>query len=120
MMRHLLKSKLHRATVTEANLDYVGSLTVPPDLRELVDLVPNELVHVVNINTGARFETYVIEGERGSGSIAVNGGAARLAVPGDRIIVLAYAMVDEADVPGFTPRVAVLDERNEIVQTIGC
>ena len=118
MMRHMLKSKLHRAVVTEANLEYVGSLTVPTDLLETVDLVPHEMVHVVNLNTGARFETYIIEGERGSGHIAANGGAARLVTPGDRIIVLAYSYVPEEDVPAWKPHVVVLDEHNRVIQTI--
>jgi aspartate 1-decarboxylase len=118
MMRHMLKSKLHRAVVTEANLDYIGSLTVPSDLLEQVDLIPNEMVHVVNLNTGARFETYIFEGERNSGHIAANGGAARLVTPGDRIIVLAYAYVPEEDIPSWKPRVVVLDEKNRISLTI--
>jgi aspartate 1-decarboxylase len=118
MMRHMLKSKLHRATVTSTNVDYVGSLTIPADLMETVGLVANEQIQVVNVSTGARFVTYVFQGEAGSGRIQVNGGAARLAQPGDRIIICAYAIVPEEDVPGWAPRVAVLDERNRVVEMI--
>jgi aspartate 1-decarboxylase len=118
MMRHMLRSKLHRAAVTSTNLEYVGSLTVPADLLEAVDLVANERIQVVNIDTGARFETYVFVGEAGSGEIAVNGGAARLAEPGDRIIVCAYALVSEEELPTFRPRVAVLDDKNRILEML--
>lgn len=114
----MLKSKIHRATVTEANLEYVGSLTIPRDLMDAVGLVANEHIHVVNISTGARFETYVIEGAAGDGEFCVNGAAARLAEPGDRIIVLSYAFVPEADVPGWRPQVAIVDEANRIVEMI--
>jgi aspartate 1-decarboxylase len=115
----MLRSKLHRAAVTSTNIDYIGSLTIPADLMEAVGLVANERIQVINIDTGARFETYVFEGAAGDGKIAVNGGAARLATPGDRIIICAYALVDESELPGFRPHVAVLDERNRIVETLG-
>jgi len=115
-MRSMLKSKLHTATVTEANLEYVGSLTVDMDLLEAVGLVPNEQIHVANLNNGERFTTYLFEGERGSGVMCVNGAAARLATPGDRIIVMAYAWLDESEVAGHEPKVAILDERNQIVR----
>ena len=118
MFRSMLKSKIHRAVVTEANLEYVGSLTIPADLMEAVGLVAHEHIHVANVNTGARFETYVIEGPAGSRAFCVNGAAARLAEPGDRIIVLSYAFVPEADVPGWTPRVAILDEANRLVDAL--
>ncbi len=92
-----MKSKLHGATVTQCNLGYVGSLTIDRNLMELADLLPNEKVQVVNVNTGARFETYVIEGEAGSGVIGANGGAARLCVEGDQLLVIAYGLIDDRE-----------------------
>ena len=115
MIRELMKSKIHRATVTDAHLDYVGSLTVDADLMEAVDLVPHEKVHVVNINNGARFETYVIEGEAGSGVMCANGAAARLVQPGDRVIVISYGFYEDADARRHVPKVAFVDERNRVV-----
>ncbi len=115
MLRELMKSKIHRATVTDARLDYVGSLTVDADLMRAVDLAPDEKVHVVNINTGARFETYVIEGEAGSGTVCANGAAARLVQPGDLVIVIAYGFFDEAEARKHRPKVAFVDSRNRIV-----
>lgn len=107
-----MKSKLHRATVTGANLDYVGSITLDPDLMARVDLVPHERVQVVDIDNGARLETYVIPGEPGSGEVCLNGAAARLVQPGDKVIVISYALVDDAEARRHTPTVVVLDERN--------
>ncbi len=112
MLRELMKSKIHRATVTDARLDYVGSLTVDADLMGAADLVENEKVHVVNINSGARFETYVIEGKAGSGVICANGAAARLVQAGDLVIVIAYGFFDEAGARGHRPRVVFVDARN--------
>jgi aspartate 1-decarboxylase len=116
MMRILCKSKIHRATVTEANLNYEGSLTLDPLLMEAAGLVPLEQVHVLNLNNGARFETYLIEGERGSGTVCVNGAAARLVQVGDPVIVLAYALVPEDELSDFTARIVFVDEHNRVVR----
>lgn len=113
----MMKSKLHNATVTEANLHYVGSITIDADLLRLVDMLPHEKVQVVNNTNGARFETYVIAGERGSGTICLNGAAARLVQPGDRVIIIAYASMADAEARQHCPQVAVLDEQNRVVQT---
>ncbi len=113
--RTMLKSKIHRATVTDANLNYVGSITVDTDLLDAADIRPYEHVHVVNINNGARFETYAIEGARGSGTMCLNGAAARLAQPGDLIIVLSYAQYDDADLAGYEPVVVHVDAQNQRV-----
>lgn len=118
MFRHMMKSKIHRATVTEANLHYVGSITVDVDLLEQVDILPNEKVQVVNNNNGARLETYVIPGERGSGVICLNGAAARLVQPGDMVIIIAYALVEEKEVKQFQSKVAIMGEGNKIVECI--
>jgi aspartate 1-decarboxylase len=116
MMRILCKSKIHRATVTEANLNYEGSLTLDPLLMEAAGLIPFEQVHVLNLNNGERFETYLIEGERGSGTVCVNGAAARLVQVGDPIIVLAYALVPEDELSDFTARIVFVDEHNRVVR----
>lgn len=118
MLRMMMKSKLHRATVTEANLNYVGSITIDQELMEQVDLLPNERVQVVNNHNGARFETYVIPGERGSGVICLNGAAARLVQPGDQVIIIGYAMIDEEEAKTYQPKVAILDEQNRIERMI--
>jgi aspartate 1-decarboxylase len=115
-MRILCKSKIHRATVTEANLNYKGSLTLDPLLMEAAGLVPFEQVHVLNLNNGERFETYLIEGERGSGTVCVNGAAARLVQVGDPVIVLAYALVPEDELSDFTARIVFVDEHNRVVR----
>jgi len=115
-MRILCKSKIHRATVTEANLNYEGSLTLDPLLMEAAGLVLFEQVHVLNLNNGERFETYLIEGERGSGTVCVNGAAARLVQVGDPIIVLAYALVPEDELSDFTARIVFVDEHNRVVR----
>ena len=115
MFRTMLKSKIHRATVTQADLDYVGSLTVDRDLLDAVDLLPGEQVHVVDVTNGARLITYVIEGERGSGVIGVNGAAARLVHPGDVVIVIAYALTADAEAASLQPRVVLVDAQNRIV-----
>jgi aspartate 1-decarboxylase len=114
-----MKSKLHQATVTEANLHYVGSITIDGDLMDAVDLLPNEKVQIVNNNNGARFETYVIQGERGSGVICLNGAAARLVHPGDNVIIIGYALMSEEEVKNYHPKVAILDEKNNIKQLLG-
>lgn len=118
MILTMMKSKLHRAIVTEANLNYVGSITIDRDLMDAVGLLPNEKVQIVNNNNGARLETYVIEGERGSGVICLNGAAARLVQVGDVVIIIAYAQMDEKEARHFVPKVAVLDEKNKISQMI--
>lgn len=120
MMRILCKSKIHRAIVTDANLNYEGSLTLDPLLMEAAGLVPFEQVHVLNLNNGERFETYLIEGERGSGTVCVNGAAARLVQVGDPIIVLAYALVPEQELTDFHAKIVFVDERNRVerVETI--
>jgi aspartate 1-decarboxylase len=116
MIRTLCKSKLHGATVTEANLQYTGSVTVDPLLMQAADLVPYEQVQVVNLNNGARFETYCIQGTAGSGTICLNGAAARLAVVGDKVIIISYAQLREDELEGFAPKLVFLDERNRIRQ----
>ncbi|NLI68052.1 MAG: aspartate 1-decarboxylase [Bacilli bacterium] len=118
MFRTMMKSKIHRARVTEADLNYVGSITIDQDIMEKVDILPNEKVQVVNNNNGARFETYVIPGERGSGVICVNGAAARLVQKGDVIIIIAYALIEDKELKNFRPKIAIMNERNEIEQFI--
>lgn len=114
--RTMMKSKIHRATVTDANLNYVGSITVDRDLLQAADILPYEQVFVLNINTGARFETYAIEGPAGEGDICLNGAAARLAQPGDLVIVLTYAQYEEAELEGFEPTVVHVDAQNRQVE----
>ena len=114
MRRNMCKSKIHRATVTDANLAYEGSITLDPVLMEAADLLPYEQVHVVDCDNGARFETYVIEGERGSGDVCLNGAAARLVQPGDKVIIMSYASYDEAELAGFEPKVVFVDGENRI------
>ncbi|HEX5725166.1 MAG TPA: aspartate 1-decarboxylase [Longimicrobiaceae bacterium] len=114
MLRTMCKSKIHRATVTGADLNYVGSITIDPVLMEAADLLEYEQVAVVNVNNGARFETYVITGEPGRGEICLNGAAARLAHPGDKVIIISYAQYDEAELEGYRPVVIFVDEQNRI------
>ena len=114
-MRTMLKSKIHRATVTEANLQYEGSITIDKDLMEAADMLPFEQVHVLDIDNGSRLETYVIEGERGSGEICINGAAARLVTAGDRVIIISYQTISEADALNLVPRLVYVNEKNEIV-----
>ena len=117
--RTMLKSKIHRATVTDANLNYVGSITVDRDLLDLADIREYEKVAVLNINTGARFETYAIDGPRGRGDICLNGAAARLAHPGDLVIILTYAEFDESElVGGYEPTVVHVNSRNEVTELV--
>jgi aspartate 1-decarboxylase len=116
-MRTMLKGKIHRATVTEANVDYEGSITVDPVLMEAADILPFEQVHVLDINNGARLQTYAIEGKRGSGVICLNGAAARLIHAGDLAIILAYDLVTEEEARSHRPRLVYVNERNEIVRT---
>ncbi|MEH0934711.1 aspartate 1-decarboxylase [Micromonospora psammae] len=115
MFRSMMKSKIHRATVTQADLHYVGSVTVDADLLEAADLLPGEKVDIVDIDNGARLSTYVIEGPRKSGIIGINGAAARLINPGDLVILIAYALVEESAVRDFQPRVVFVDDGNRLV-----
>jgi len=115
--RHMLKSKVHRATVTHADLHYVGSLTLDRDLMDAAGLLPGERVDVVDINNGARLSTYVIEGAAGSGVVGINGAAARLVTTGDLIIIIAYAMVDDSEAAALRPRVVFVDQDNHITGT---
>lgn len=115
MLRTMLKSKIHRATVTDADLHYVGSITVDPELLEAADILEHEQVAVVDVNNGARFETYTIPGERGSGEIKVNGAAARLVHHGDTIIVISYAQYTREEMEHYEPRVVHVDAHNRIV-----
>ncbi|HEU4569146.1 MAG TPA: aspartate 1-decarboxylase [Gemmatimonadales bacterium] len=114
MLRHLMKSKIHRATITSADLHYEGSLTVDQDLLDAADLVVNEEVQIVNVNNGHRFSTYVIPGPRGSGVMQLNGAAARLGLPGDLIIVISYGVFDEAEAKKHQPRVVLVDGHNRV------
>ena len=116
MLRTMMKSKIHRATVTQANLHYVGSVTVDEDLLEAADLLPGELVHIVDVTNGARLETYTIAGERGSGVIGVNGAAAHLVHPGDLVILIAYAQLETAEARSFSPAVVFVDDENRVVE----
>ncbi|WP_395107531.1 aspartate 1-decarboxylase [Actinomadura sp. SCN-SB] len=115
MFRTMFKSKIHRATVTQADLHYVGSLTVDRDLMDAADLLPGEQVQVVDIDNGARLETYLIEGERGSGVIGINGAAARLVQPGDLVIIISYAAMSDAEARAFVPKVVHVDRTNSII-----
>jgi aspartate 1-decarboxylase len=114
----MLAGKIHRATVTEANLDYEGSVTIDPDLMEAADIFPFELVHVLDIDTGARLETYAIEGTRGSRVICMNGAAARLIHKGDKVIILHYRTVDEEiAMNNFEPNIVLVDQNNNLIPT---
>lgn len=118
MFRTMMNAKIHRAHVTEANLNYVGSITIDEDLIEAVGIQPNEKVQIVNNNNGARLETYVIPGERGSGVVCLNGAAARLVQPGDIVIIISYVLVAEEKVADHHPTVAIMDEHNKIKQLL--
>ena len=117
MHRTMLKSKIHRVTVTQADLHYVGSVTVDEDLMEAADLLPGEQVAIVDVTNGARLETYVITGPRGSGVIGINGAAARLVHTGDLVILIAYGQMDDAEARRFVPRVVFVDADNRITGT---
>jgi aspartate 1-decarboxylase len=117
MLRTMMKSKIHRATVTQADLHYVGSVTVDEDLLDAADLLPGELVHIVDVTNGARLETYTIAGERGSGVIGINGAAARLVQPGDIVILIGYAQMDTEEARAFKPSVVFVDADNVVVAT---
>jgi aspartate 1-decarboxylase len=113
-MRTILKSKIHRARVTDADLHYEGSITLDRDLMDAADLLPYELVHVLDIDNGNRLQTYVIEGGRGTREVCINGAAARLVSPGDLVIVLGYATVEEEEARRLTPKLVYVDEENRI------
>lgn len=114
-MRTMLKSKIHRARVTDANINYEGSITIDSQLMAKADILPYEQVHVLDVNNGARFTTYAIEGEGGSGCICLNGAAARLAVKGDIVIILSYTTVPEEEAKIFKPTIVHVNEKNAIV-----
>ncbi len=118
MRRTMCKSKIHRATVTEADLNYVGSITVDEELLEKADILPYEKVHVVNINNAARIETYAIKGKRKSREICLNGAAARLFQPGDIIIIISYAEYEDEELAHFKPKVLLMDGANQITEVI--
>ncbi len=119
ILRHLCLSKIHRLRVTEACIDYEGSLTVDSDLLEAAGMLPGEKVQIVNINNGQRFETYTISGEKGSGIVCLNGGAARMGVVNDLLIVISYGLVDEAAAKNFKTKVVLVDEKNKIRKVLG-
>ena len=115
MFRTIYKSKIQGAVVTEANLEYVGSITIDEDLLDAADIIQNERVQIVNLNNGSRIETYVIPGKKGSGTICMNGGTARWALVGDRILIISYAMMDAKDAVSFKPKVIFVSDKNKIV-----
>lgn len=116
MRRTMCKSKIHRATLTGADLHYEGSLTLDRDLMDAADILPFEKVQVVNVNNGSRLETYVIEGERGSGTLQLNGAAARLGAAGDHVIVISYADYEDDELEDFEPKLVFVDEKNRIAK----
>ncbi len=118
MLREMCKAKIHQATVTEADLNYTGSITIDKSLLKELDILHYERVQVLNINNGARMETYVIEGEPDSGIICLNGAAARWAVPGDKIIIIAYCLIDDAQARSWKPKIVLLDEKNKIKEIL--
>jgi aspartate 1-decarboxylase len=118
MFRTLMNGKIHRATVTEANLNYVGSITIDEDILDAVDMVANEKVQIVNNNNGERFETYIIKGERGSGVVCLNGAAARRVHVGDIVIIVSYAILQNEEIHHHHPKVALMDENNRIKEML--
>ncbi len=118
MLREMCKAKIHSATVTEAELNYTGSITIDKSLLQELDILHYERVQVLNINNGSRIETYVIEGEPDSGIICLNGAAARCAVPGDKVIIIAYCLIDDIQARNWKPKIALLDEQNKIKEII--
>jgi aspartate 1-decarboxylase len=115
MQRQMLKSKIHRAKITDCDVDYVGSITLDPDLMRQADMLVNEQVHVWDIDNGARFVTYAIEGEQGSGTVQVNGAAARLVRPGDKVTIASFGAYDESDLDRYSPVVVHVGDANEVV-----
>jgi len=118
MLRNMMRAKIHHARITQCDPDYVGSITIDSDLLRAVDIRPNELVHVLDIDNGARLETYVFRGEAGSGIIGINGAAARLVNPGDKIIVVAFGLLTPDELDAHVSRTVVVDEHNRITQTV--
>ena len=118
MFLNMFKSKIHRATVTEADLNYVGSITIDLELLEKSGILPGEKVQIVNNNNGARLETYTIEGKRNSGVICLNGAAARLVQPGDKIIIIAYCLIDHEEAKTMKPKILILDDENKIIEEL--
>ncbi len=118
LQRPMMLSKIHRATVTQADLDYVGSITIDAELMEAADILPNQQVDVLDISNGERLTTYAIPGPRGGRDLTINGAAAHLVAVGDRVIVVAYGLMSDEDARGYTPRVVVVDERNDIVESL--
>jgi aspartate 1-decarboxylase len=118
MLRTMMKSKIHRATVTEANLNYVGSITIDEEIIQEAGILPHEKVQIVNNNNGARLETYVIAGEYGSKVVCLNGAAARLVQPGDIIIIVSYALVSDDELKHFKPKVVIMDKDNTVKELI--
>lgn len=118
MFRIMMNGKIHRATVTEANLNYVGSITIDEDILDAVGMVANEKVQIVNNNNGARLETYIIPGERGTGTICLNGAAARLVQVGDIVIIISYCYVSNEELTQHQPKVAIMDANNRITSII--
>lgn len=118
-MRTMLKSKIHRARVTDGNIAYEGSVTIDKKLMEAADILPYEQVHILDINNGARFQTYAIEGEENNGDICLNGAAARLVAKGDIVIILTYHELDELECKDYHPRLVYVDEKNRITHTKG-
>ena len=115
----MMHGKIHRATVTEANLEYMGSITIDADLLDAAGILPGERVQICNNNNGARLETYTIAGKRGSGVVCLNGAAARMAAVGDIVIIIAYAGMDEKEARGFVPKVVMVDDKNHILRERG-
>ncbi|HHV27017.1 aspartate 1-decarboxylase [Anaerosalibacter bizertensis] len=115
----ILKSKIHRATVTDANLDYVGSITIDEEIMNKANILENEKVQIVNINNGERFETYVIKGEAGKGDICLNGAAARLVQPKDKVIIMSYCSIDQEKARSFKPTIVIVDENNKATNIEG-
>lgn len=118
MFRTMMKAKIHRARVTEANLNYVGSVTIDQDIIDKVGILPHERVQIVNNNNGARLETYVIPGVRGTGVVCMNGAAARLVQQGDTVIIVTYALLSDEELTTFKPKVALMNEDNQVEQLI--
>lgn len=115
-MIEVMKSKIHRVRVTQAELNYVGSITIDEDLMDAADILANEKVQIVNNNNGARLETYVIPGERGSGTICLNGAAARLVQVGDIVIIISYAWMDKEEARGYQPHIVFPDDHNRLIK----
>lgn len=116
MLRTMCKGKIHRATVTQADLNYIGSITIDQDLLDAANIYPYEKVQVVNVNSGSRLETYTIAGARGSGVICLNGAAARLNAPGDLVIIMSYGQFDEQEIRELTPHIVFVDEENRLLE----